>query len=91
MYWHTEYHMYAGVPCYNLRKLARSIAADMPAPRTLLGAWREMLQIWNRQLEDPDYQYDTRCRRRRATQPNTRRQPGGLDRRDGSLQTALSG
>ena len=59
MNWHTEHHMYAGVPCYNLRKLARAIAADMPQPRTLLGAWREMLQIWNRQLEDPGYQYDT--------------------------------
>ena len=59
MNWHTEHHMYAGVPCYNLRKLARAIAADMPQPRTLLGAWREMLQIWNRQLEDPDFQYDT--------------------------------
>ena len=59
MNWHTEHHMYAGVPCYNLIKLVRAIAADMPEPRTLLGAWREMLQIWNRQLDDPDYQYDT--------------------------------
>ena len=31
----------------------------MPEPRTLVGAWREMLEIWNRQVHDPDYQYDT--------------------------------
>ena len=59
MNWHTEHHMYAGVPCYHLRKLARAIAADMPEPRTLTGAWREMLATWNRQLDDPGYQYDT--------------------------------
>ena len=59
MNWHTEHHMYAGVPCYNLKKLARATAADMPEPRTLVGAWREMLEIWNRQVDDPDYQYDT--------------------------------
>ena len=59
MNWHTEHHMYAGVPCYHLKKLAREIAADMPAPRTLTGAWREMLHIWNRQQAEPGYQYDT--------------------------------
>ena len=31
MNWHMEHHMYAGVPCYNLRKLSRAIAADCPA------------------------------------------------------------
>ena len=60
MNWHTEHHMYAGVPCYNLRRSWRArLAADMPEPRTLVGAWREMLEIWNRQVDDPDYQYDT--------------------------------
>jgi fatty acid desaturase len=38
MNWHTEHHMYAGVPCYNLRKLAKEISDDMPEPRTLLGS-----------------------------------------------------
>lgn len=51
--------MYAGVPCYNLRKLSRTIAADCPPPRTLIGAWREMRVAWQRQRTDPDYQYDT--------------------------------
>ena len=59
MNWHTEHHMYAGVPCYNLKKLHREVAHDMPAPRTLRGAWKEMLETWRRQQSDPDYQFDT--------------------------------
>lgn len=59
MNWHIEHHMYAGVPCYNLKALAREIADDMPEPRTLLGAWREMRETWRRQQDDPDYQFDT--------------------------------
>ena len=59
MNWHAEHHMYAGVPCYNLKKLSREIADDMPKPRTLVGAWREMWKIWRRQQNDPDYQFDT--------------------------------
>ena len=51
--------MYAGVPCYNLKKLYHQIADDMPEPRTLLGAWREMRETWRRQRTDPDYQFDT--------------------------------
>jgi len=51
--------MYAGVPCYNLGKLYQEIKDDMPAPRTLLGAWREMRLAWDRQKSEPDYQYDT--------------------------------
>ena len=51
--------MYTGVPCYNLAKLYRVIQADLPEPRTLLGAWREILAIWKRQQDDPGYQYDT--------------------------------
>ena len=59
MNWHLEHHMYAGVPCYNLKKLHQEVAHDMPVPRTLRSAWREMLDTWNRQQTDPDYQYDT--------------------------------
>ena len=59
MNWHLEHHMYAGVPCYNLRRLRRAIAADLPPARTLFGAWREMRAIWKRQQTEPDYQYDT--------------------------------
>jgi len=59
MNWHLEHHMYAGVPCYNLKKLHREVATDMPAPRTLTGAWREMRDTWRRQETNPDYGYDT--------------------------------
>jgi len=59
MNWHTEHHMYAGVPCYNLKKLHLEVADDMPAPRTLRGAWQEMLLTWRRQQSDPGYEFDT--------------------------------
>lgn len=59
MNWHIEHHMYAGVPCYNLRKLYAEIADDMPEPRTLVGAWREMREAWRRQQSEPGYQFDT--------------------------------
>ena len=53
MEWHTEHHMFAGVPCYHLKQLSREIAADLPEPRSLLGAWREMRYAWKRQLAEP--------------------------------------
>ena len=59
MNWHTEHHMFAAVPCYNLPALHRAVARDMPAPRTLVGAWREMRETWRRQQLDPGYQFDT--------------------------------
>jgi fatty acid desaturase len=59
MNWHTEHHMYAGIPCYNLRALAAEIKDDMPEPRSLRGAWREMLDTWERQKSEPDYALDT--------------------------------
>jgi fatty acid desaturase len=59
MNWHTEHHMFAGVPCYNLPKLYKEIADQMPEPRTLAGAWKEMRDTWARQQENPDYSFDT--------------------------------
>ena len=59
MNWHLEHHMYAAVPCYNLGKLHRAVARDMPETRTLIGAWREMRETWKRQRKDPGYEYDT--------------------------------
>lgn len=73
MNWHTEHHMYAGVPCYNLKALYEEVKDDMPEPRTLVGAWREMLEVWEKQKTDPDYQFDTplpptaQTQRRRVT------------------------
>ena len=59
MNWHIEHHMYAGVPCYNLKKLYREIAHDLPEPPTVRVAWREMRETWLRQQIDPNYEFDT--------------------------------
>jgi len=59
MNWHTEHHMFAGVPCYNLAQLYGAVKDDMPKPRTLFGAWREMRETWRCQQTNPDYQFDT--------------------------------
>jgi fatty acid desaturase len=59
MNWHIEHHMYAGVPCFNLKALARELEPDMPQPRTLLGAWKEMREIQAKQAQDPNYEYHT--------------------------------
>jgi len=59
MNWHTEHHMYAGVPCYNLKALAKEIESDMPEPKSLLSVWQEMRATWEKQKTDPDYAYDT--------------------------------
>ncbi len=59
MNWHLEHHMYAGVPCYNLKKLHQVLVHDMPKPRTLVGAWKEMRTVWERQKLDPNYEFDT--------------------------------
>lgn len=59
MNWHTEHHMFAGVPCYNLKSLYYAVADQMPKPRTLVEAWQEMRETWHRQQKDPDYYFDT--------------------------------
>jgi fatty acid desaturase len=60
MNWHIEHHMYAAVPCYNLRKLNKLVADDMPEPRTLVGAWKEMRKISRKQEQDNGYQFETK-------------------------------
>lgn len=62
LYWHmnyhTEHHMYAGVPCYNLGRLHRLIRDEMPAcPNGLVQTWRQIGDIMRKQKEDPTYQY----------------------------------
>ena len=59
MNWHLEHHMFAAIPCYNLKKLHHAVARDMPEPRTFFGSWREMRQAWDKQKHDPSYQFDT--------------------------------
>ena len=59
MNWHLEHHMYAGVPCYNLRKLRKAIEFDLPVAKNAIAAFREMRATWKRQQIEPGYQYDT--------------------------------
>ncbi len=63
LYWHmnyhTEHHMYAAVPCYNLGRLYRLIRDDMPpTPHGLYQTWKQIAAILRRQKEDPSYQYE---------------------------------
>lgn len=62
LYWHmnyhTEHHMYAAVPCYNLRRLHEIIRPDLPpSHRGLVSVWKEIIAIQKRQQIDPTYQY----------------------------------
>lgn len=60
MNWHTEHHMFAGVPSYNLKKLHHAVCDDMPQPRTLRQAWLEMSETWERQQTDSNYYFQLR-------------------------------
>ena len=59
LYWqmnyHTEHHMYAAVPCYNLKRLHEAIRHELPPCHGLIGAWREIGAIMRQQAADPAY------------------------------------
>ena len=56
--YHTEHHMYAAVPCYNLGRLHRLISPDLPpCPRGLVATWRQIVAVLRRQRIDPAYCY----------------------------------
>ncbi len=62
LYWrmnyHTEHHMYAAVPCYNLGKLHALIKPDLPeCPHGLFETWKQIGMIVKKQKLDPTYQY----------------------------------
>lgn len=62
LYWHmnyhTEHHMYAAVPCYNLGRLHRIIRPDLPPTADgLIAVWRQIAEIQKRQDADPDYRH----------------------------------
>ena len=62
LYWnmnyHTEHHMYASVPFYNLPKLRKEIAWDLQKPLPgLLPALRHIMHVKRTQREDPEYRY----------------------------------
>ena len=56
MNYHTEHHMYAAVPCYNLGRLHAMIRHDLPpCPDGLVAVWCEIASIQLRQEKDPSY------------------------------------
>lgn len=62
LYWrmnyHTEHHMYAAVPCYNLKRLHEAIAHDLPpCPRGLIATWKHIDSLLRRQRADANYRY----------------------------------
>jgi fatty acid desaturase len=62
LYWHmnyhTEHHMFAGVPCYRLGKLHRLIRHEMPpCTNGIIKTWQEISVILRRQAVDPTYQF----------------------------------
>ncbi len=62
LYWHmnyhTEHHMYAAVPCYNLAGLHRAIAHELPhCPHGLRATWKEIAAIQSTQSKQPGYQH----------------------------------
>ncbi len=61
LYWqmnfHTEHHMFAAIPCYNLKKCHEAIRKELPPTLGLIDAWLEIINIQKRQAQEPDYQY----------------------------------
>jgi len=62
LYWqmnyHTEHHMYAAVPCYNLARLHALIRHDLPpCPHGLINVWKQIAAIQSLQEQDPSYQH----------------------------------
>lgn len=49
LYWHMQYHvehhMFAAVPCYQLKGLNRLIRKDLPASHGLIQTWRELIRL----------------------------------------------
>ena len=62
LYWnmnyHTEHHMYAAVPFYNLKKLRTALESNMPrAQESFFSCIRLLYQIKARQRKEPGYLY----------------------------------
>lgn len=58
MNYHMEHHMFAAVPCYNLKKLHEAVRYDVPPPPVgLVACWRHIISVLRRQAKEPTYQY----------------------------------
>jgi fatty acid desaturase len=59
MNWHTEHHMFAAVPFFNLPRLHVAVAHDFPAPApSFLAGVRRILAIWRRRRREPSYCFE---------------------------------
>ena len=58
-YWHMEYHvehhMFPSIPSYNLHKLNKIIKDQLPKPKTLFTAHKEIFCVIIKRKKNPDY------------------------------------
>jgi fatty acid desaturase len=58
MQYHIEHHMYPAVPFFNLPKLRKALEHDLPpAHKGLIPTWKEILEIRQKQIDDPSYYF----------------------------------
>jgi len=58
MHYHVEHHMFPNVPHFNLPKLRKLVEHDMPPANVGLWAtWKEMMMIYRKSQEDPNYYF----------------------------------
>lgn len=56
MNYHIEHHMYAAVPCYNLKAAHNAIKHDLPpTPNGLWEVWLVITAVLEKQAKDPAY------------------------------------
>ena len=69
MNYHTEHHMFAHVPCYNLRRLHNAIKHELPpTPRGIVETWRIIGEQIRKQAVDPDWVQPIQLPERRTTE-----------------------
>ena len=55
MEYHIEHHMFPMVPSHKLSQLHEVIKDQLPKPKSLYGAYKEIIPAIMKQTEDPDY------------------------------------
>ena len=55
MEYHIEHHMFPMVPSHKLSQLHEVIKDQLPKPKSLYGAYKEIIPAIMKQTKDPDY------------------------------------
>ena len=55
MEYHVEHHMFPMVPSYNLPKLYEVIKDQVPVPKTLYTAYKDIITAVIKRKKNPDY------------------------------------